>query len=215
MTINPRDLVVRGALVSVKRPGEVNAFGRVLDVYRNRQGQTPRVLVAIQIPNTDDWSIEDLDIGRIVEIVSETVSYAQDPDLNAPGFDSLSATRPRGISELAQWWHTQAETEIEAVVPKAIEYGSRDLVEMGHTLARLMGQTVNDAEATEIGIWFYTLGKIGRWTEAIRRGHQVSDDTLHDIAVYTKMAQRTRVVGGWPGTSWERDLPGFNPHGAA
>jgi hypothetical protein len=62
-----------------------------------------------------------------------------------------------------------------------------------------MGRTdVNDEEATEIGIYFYELGKIARWTAAIREGRRVSDDTLHDAGIYIKMAQRNRAVGGWP-----------------
>lgn len=107
---------------------------------------------------------------------------------------------------LTEWWVGTAEDEVGAVAPKAIEYGSRDLVEMGRTLARVAGREVTDEEATELGVWFYVLGKMARWTAAVERGERVSDDTLHDLAVYVKMAQRTRATGSWPGVDldeWE------------
>lgn len=101
--------------------------------------------------------------------------------------------------ELGGWWKRVANREIDAVVPKAIEYGADDLVVIGQELALLMGRTVGDEEATELGIYFYELGKMARWRSAIREGRRVSDDTLHDIGVYIRMAQRNREVGSWPG----------------
>lgn len=98
------------------------------------------------------------------------------------------------------WWRATAESDLEMVVPKAIEYGSRDLIEMGRTLARVAGREVFDAEAAELGIWFYALGKMARWTAAVERGERVSTDTLMDLGVYSIMARRVREAGGWPGT---------------
>ena len=104
--------------------------------------------------------------------------------------------------ELAQWWRDQAESEIAQTVGKAVEYGGRgsavDLLWIGHQLAASMNREVDDEEATELGIYFYVLGKVGRWTAAIREGRRVSDDGLFDLAVYTRMVQRVRVAGGWP-----------------
>lgn len=101
-------------------------------------------------------------------------------------------------NELADWWNAQADAEIEMVVSKAIEYGATDLRDIGRDLAECMGRTVSDEEAVELGIYFYVRGKLSRWTDAVKRGDRVSDDTLKDIGVYVRMTQRTRLVGGWP-----------------
>jgi hypothetical protein len=102
------------------------------------------------------------------------------------------------LRELMAWWSTLSQQEALGAIPKGIEYGSRDLVEMGGALLRIAGQEATEEAASEVGIWFYVLGKMGRWTAAVERGERVSDDTLNDIAVYVKMAQRIRQHGGWP-----------------
>lgn len=103
------------------------------------------------------------------------------------------------MAALEQWWWDQATREISATVPKAEEYGSTDLVEIGRTMATNMGREVTDEEAAEIGVYFYLIGKMARWTDSIRRGTRPSDDTLFDIGVYVRMTQRIRDSGGWPG----------------
>lgn len=101
--------------------------------------------------------------------------------------------------QLDDWWSDQSKQEMLACIPKAIEYGSTDLAVIGRAQGRLMGRSdLSHEEATELGIFFYLMGKIARWEDAIVHGRRVSDDTMHDIAVYTKMMQRTRTVGGWP-----------------
>ena len=122
--------------------------------------------------------------------------------------DQTDLTEPRLVPlavEVADWWHAQAQAEIDAVVPKATEYGGHgravDLVDIGRDLLRSQGvadDKITDEWATEVGIYFYLRGKIGRWTAAVTRQERVSDDTLHDISVYCRMAQRNRAVGGWP-----------------
>ena len=112
--------------------------------------------------------------------------------------------------ELTAWWMDRARTEIIAVVPKMQEYGSGDLVEVGRTLARVAGRKVGSAaDAAELGIFFYLVGKMARWADAVESGRRVSDDTLFDIGVYVRMAQRVRVSGGWPGepAGWQDDNP--------
>lgn len=103
-------------------------------------------------------------------------------------------------SELEAWWIEQANQEIYATVAKAVEYGSGDLVEIGRMMARTAGRTgpANAGEITELGIFFYAYGKMARWAEAIREGRPVSADTLFDLGVYVRMAQRARQAGGWP-----------------
>lgn len=101
--------------------------------------------------------------------------------------------------QLHEWWRELAEVEADQVVAKAVEYGSRDLVEIGKDLARCMGREASDQDAAELGVYFYLRGKLARWTEAVADGRTVSDDTLKDIGVYVRMAQRIRSHGGWPG----------------
>lgn len=106
-------------------------------------------------------------------------------------------------NELGDWWRGKAEAEIEQTVAKAIEYGSTDLIDIGRSLARVAGRESvihDEAEAAEWGIFFYLEGKLSRWRSAIERGERPSADTLLDIGVYVRMAQRIRDTGGWPGT---------------
>lgn len=100
---------------------------------------------------------------------------------------------------LAAWWLHKASQEASAVVPKAAEYGATDLRDIGRDLADCMGREVTDEEATELGIFFYLRGKVARWVDAVKRGDRPSNDTIYDIGVYCRMAQRNRDVGSWPG----------------
>lgn len=104
------------------------------------------------------------------------------------------------VNEIEAWWMATAQREVEAVVPKAVEYGSTDLIDIGAQLARMtkMNPDLSDADKAELGVYFYLVGKMARWNDAIKAGRKVSDDTLHDIGVYVRMAQRIRAVGGWP-----------------
>ncbi len=97
------------------------------------------------------------------------------------------------------WWLADAREVAEATMPKAVEYGSIELVEAGRTLARLMGRpNVSDQEAMEVQIYQYVMGKMGRWTAAMSRGERVSDDTVFDILVYATMVRKIRQTGEWP-----------------
>ncbi len=102
------------------------------------------------------------------------------------------------VKDLTNWWHDLVEHEIKQTVPKAKEYGSRDLEDIGLAMARNMGrEDVTRAEAAELGVYFYVTGKMARWHSAVARGEKVSDDTLFDIGVYIKMVQRIRQAGAW------------------
>lgn len=92
-----------------------------------------------------------------------------------------------------------AHDEAAAVVAKAVEYGSNSMTELGHDIAKLAHREITDAQAIELACYFYIKGKMGRWSDAIVAGKDVSDDTLGDIGVYVRMAQRVRSNGGWPG----------------
>lgn len=108
----------------------------------------------------------------------------------------------RGVNELTEWWQRAAQDEINRTVPKAVEYGgqgaAQDLIWIGREMADTLGREVSDTEATELGIYFYLLGKLARWKAAVQEGRPVSDDTLFDMGVYLRMAVRNRDVGGWP-----------------
>ena len=101
--------------------------------------------------------------------------------------------------DLATWWRELAEQEIGATVPKAVEYGSTDLLDIGAQLGRFIGHALTDAQAAEFGCWFYLIGKLARATSALERADWPSDDTIKDIGIYTKMIQRIRATGSWPG----------------
>lgn len=106
------------------------------------------------------------------------------------------------VKELEDWWIDRASVEAAGAVPKAIEYGSNSLKGQGLLVARLQGRegTISDEEALELGCFIYTFGKMQRWCDAVLRQERPSNDTIHDIAVYTKMTQRIRDTGSWPGT---------------
>lgn len=113
---------------------------------------------------------------------------------------------PSMESQLTDWWVELARSEASRVVPKAVEYGATDLVEIGRHLAEAgvtppAGMTPEQTGAwmAELGVYFYMVGKMARWSDAISHGRAVSDDTLHDIGVYVRMAQRIRETGSWPG----------------
>lgn len=109
------------------------------------------------------------------------------------------AERMRGERILTDWWMEVAATEVEACVPKAIEYGAGDLEAIGRDMRMTGTSAEGETPDDELGVYFYIVGKVARWRSALERGERVSDDTLHDIGVYVRMAQRIRVAGGWPG----------------
>ena len=108
--------------------------------------------------------------------------------------------------DIAEWWRNQAEQEIEAVIPKAKEYGSADLEIMGVAMAEMLPDTaealtMTEEQRREMGLEmacaFYLLGKTARMFGAYAKGRGPSDDTWHDAAVYTRMGQYVRENGVW------------------
>lgn len=132
------------------------------------------------------WSNDE---GSLIANLAATQAASMDPTPIDPE------------EELRAWWFNKASSEIDATVPKAVEYGSTDLIDIGLMLARTMRREVTEEEAAELGVFFYLIGKIARWQSAIERGERPSDDTLLDIGIYVRMAQRIRESGGWPGTA--------------
>lgn len=103
------------------------------------------------------------------------------------------------MSDLRTWWIDQATSEIDQSIPKIIDYGSTDLIWVGRQMAATMGRDVEDDEAAELGIFFYLVGKIGRWASAVTEGRRPTDDTVFDTHYYAKMVLRIREAGEWPG----------------
>lgn len=116
------------------------------------------------------------------------------PD-DEPGADTES-----DIAALKDWWVDDAALAIGAIAPKAVEYSSQDLADLGRDMAEMLGldHFSSVEEFTELGIYFYLIGKFARWKGAIKEKRRPSDDTIFDIKVYATMAQRNRAVGGWP-----------------
>lgn len=98
-----------------------------------------------------------------------------------------------------RWWMVHAYEAAQRTLPKAIEYGSVELIEAGRILARLTNQTDrSDQAAMEAQIYQYMIGKMSRWTAAMSRGERVSDDTIFDLMVYATMVRKIRETGEWP-----------------
>lgn len=113
--------------------------------------------------------------------------------------------------ELVGWWMDLASKEIQATIPKALEYGgnqqgSADLEVMGAAMqfmispekASEMSPEERRRFGMEMAVAFYALGKVARLYGAYSRGDRPSDDTWFDLGVYCRMAERVREVGQWP-----------------
>jgi len=122
-------------------------------------------------------------------------------------FESGATTRtvdPR--QDLGEWWEQLAHSEVGPLISKMLEYGgdgrALDLIEIGRALDiathGYREVQLDDATLSELGIYFYIVGKLARWTAAVSEDRPVSDDTLHDIGIYVRMVQRIRATGGWP-----------------
>ena len=147
-------------------------------------------------------SVETDSSGRlrtvVVEWNNETYFASVDPD---EPVNASEGTRP--VDELTNWWLDAARAEAAAVIPKAVEYGANSLIEVGRSMARIAQREVSDEEAIEMAIAFYISGKLGRWIDAMAVGRRPSDDSIWDIGIYAKMAQRNRAAGSWPGVDLE------------
>lgn len=106
------------------------------------------------------------------------------------------------IDDLSSWWERTSKQDLEDVLPKAQEYGSNSLEQVGRKVAALKGiEAVSTKRALELGCYFYALGKFERWTDAVLKGQMPSDDTIKDLKIYCTMVQRIREHGDWPGTT--------------
>lgn len=105
----------------------------------------------------------------------------------------------RRSKALKSWWLDTAAQEIDALMPKVIEYGASDLRLMGEALLMSMPQCRGKVLPEELAIAFYAFGKAARLMGAYADGFEPSADTWHDLGVYARMAQRVRDAKQWPG----------------
>lgn len=154
----------------------------------------------------DSWQqavmdrLEGLPLGSLkVDLGRPTTKVILDETEKVSAAQEARQAGRRDPQPLDEWWRKASEQEIADTVPKAIEYGATDLLDIGSQLGRFMDRKLTDAEAAELGCWFYLIGKLARATSALERGGWPSNDTIKDAGVYLKMIQRIRSVGGWPG----------------
>jgi hypothetical protein len=139
-----------------------------------------------------NWAVEHANRGKAFEDMIE--DFGED----TPKLLDRQVDNP--LVELTNWWTNKGCQDAELVVEKYQEYGNTALLEVGRQLADVMGRaTATDAEAQELGIWFFMVGKMARWKTAILKGEQASKDTFDDLAIYATMARRVYEKGGWPG----------------
>lgn len=72
---------------------------------------------------------------------------------------------------------------------KADEYGNADLEVMGAAMEGLI-----KGDGVEAALSFYALGKISRAFGAMAKGEMPSDDTWHDLTVYSLMIRARRLI---------------------
>lgn len=102
---------------------------------------------------------------------------------------------------LRAWWQDKSERDINAVVPKAIDYGGGDLTLMADGMklfAQLGGREVPRPVEREMAIAFYALGKIARIISGLAEGRLPNADSWYDLQIYAIMAQYEREIGPWP-----------------
>ena len=90
-------------------------------------------------------------------------------------------------------------TEVtDMVIPKARTYGTTELSQLGATLMNVAGRgSVPERDAMQYAVWFYSIGKMARWTAAAKRGEQPTRDTVLDILVYALMWLKVEETGEW------------------
>lgn len=143
-------------------------------------------------------------------VLRDILTSLRATDRAEPSESQESTAVGSGDSPLVHWWVAMARDEISGMVSKMEEYGglnrATDLTELGQALTMVgvpggpptEGGAVQEGWLQELGIYFYLRGKFARWGAAIKEGRPVSEDTLTDIAIYTRMVQRVRSHGGWP-----------------
>lgn len=113
----------------------------------------------------------------------------------------LMTTKTDDAAALRAWWQDKSDRDINAVVPKAIDYGGGDLTLMADGMrlfAEIGGRKVERPVQREMAIAFYALGKIARIISGLAEGRLPNADSWYDLQIYALMAQYEREIGPWP-----------------
>lgn len=148
-------------------------------------GNVTSVSVGTLQESTHEVTFQNVDAGLITQVAGVKIT----PATPTPWTED---------TEIGKWLNAYIDREVGVMLQKAAEYGSVELIEAGRTLSSIMQiDDIPDSWAAENQIYQYVLGKLGRWTAAMRRGEQVSQDTVHDIFVYSLMVLKLRETGEW------------------
>lgn len=104
-----------------------------------------------------------------------------------------------------EYFHNLIREILDGAVPKAKTYGTHELANLGRTLfetihadsTRGIYNKASDQAAISTAVWFYVIGKTARWSAAVRRGEQPTQDTVVDVLVYCLMWLKVNETGEW------------------
>lgn len=101
-----------------------------------------------------------------------------------------------------EWMNNLVEEIADNAVPKARVYGTSELSNLGATLHQVRNTNnptppSTDRRNLQDALWFYTAGKLARWTAAVRREEQPDRDTVYDLLVYALMWLKVEETGEW------------------
>lgn len=101
-----------------------------------------------------------------------------------------------------EWLRHLTDEIADNAIPKARLYGTAELSHLGatlHQVRNMPGPTPapTDRRNLQDALWFYTAGKLARWTAAVRREEQPSRDTVYDVLVYSLMWLKVEETGEW------------------
>lgn len=120
--------------------------------------------------------------------------YQLTGSIDCSGFNDEQKQR---AGDLIDWMVGFFNESLQAVIPKAIRYGSADLELMGKAMTQLGQGLEGVVHGQELAVWFYALGKIARLEGAYAQGELPDLDSWYDLFVYSLMAQRIRETGSW------------------
>jgi hypothetical protein len=150
------------------------------------------------------WFRQELDDWKRMaeeEVPSECLdaySFSMNKHTTVPMVEDPAVDPKVGRQQfMRQWLEDHMQEVFGKTIPKAVEYGSHDLLMMGEEMFALFPQLKGVVSPEELAIAFYIRGKIARLFGAYAQGKLPSDDTWLDTEVYAQMAQYVRQNGRW------------------
>lgn len=143
--------------------------------------------------------------GVFDQLVEQPVEGGHQRAWAFEGLKEASESTQEVAAELATWWMETSEADLNAVVPKAVQYGGADLEVMGEAMQHLipkearkkLGELRCQKMGLEMAVAFYALGKVARLYGAFEQGRMPSEDTWFDLEIYARMGRRVRETGSW------------------